>query len=112
MPLSRSFNLVYRPYFRQDAASRRETLVNAATALLANDLDTAKSLLRLYINATVGFIPLGAALGQSPKVLMRVLSPRGNPQTRTLFHLFAHLQRAEGVTLIATEAPPPQSVST
>jgi DNA-binding phage protein len=112
MPLSKSFNQTTKPLIRENPAFRRELLVNAANALLAGDLDTAKAILRMYVNGAVGFIPLAAALGHSSKTLMRILSPRGNPQARTLLHLLAHLQRAEGISLIATEAPPAKRQST
>ncbi|MGD0796989.1 MAG: hypothetical protein ABR910_04615 [Acidobacteriaceae bacterium] len=106
MPLSKSFNQTTKPLIRENPAFRRELLVNAANALLAGDLVTAKAILRMYVNGAVGFIPLATALGHSSKTLMRILSPRGNPQARTLFHLFAHLQRAEGIALIAAPALP------
>ena len=58
-----------------------------------------KSILRKYINGTIGFIQLGADLGRSPKVLMRMLGPKGNPQARSLFEIVAHLQKIEGTVL-------------
>jgi hypothetical protein len=42
---------------------------------------------------------VGAALGRSPKSLMRMLSPTGNPQARNLFEMIAYLQKAEGTVL-------------
>ena len=64
--------------------------------MVAGDLDTAKVVLREYINGTIGFPTLGAALGRSPKSLMRMLSPSGNPQARNLFEMVAYLQKVEG----------------
>jgi hypothetical protein len=55
--------------------------------------------LREYINGTVGFIALGEALSKSPKSLMRMLSPGGNPHARNLFEMVAYLQKAEGAVL-------------
>jgi len=60
---------------------------------------TAKSVLREYINGTVGFVALGEALGRSPKNLMRMLSAQGNPQARNLFEIVAYLQKADGMVL-------------
>jgi hypothetical protein len=54
---------------------------------------------REYVNGTVGFLKLGAALGRSPKSLMRMLSPTGNPQARNLFDIVAYLQKIEGTVL-------------
>lgn len=64
--------------------------------------------LREYVNGTVGFLKLGEALGRSPKSLMRMLSPAGNPQARNLFEMVAYLQKAEGTVL---EVRPRKSVA-
>lgn len=112
MPLTKSFNQTTKPLLRQDPAFRRDLLANAVSTMLAGDLDTGKSILRMYINGTVGFIRLAAALNRNPKVLMRILSPAGNPQARLLFEVLAHLQKLDGVTLKASAIPAPQSVST
>ena len=64
--------------------------------LLAGDLDTGKAILRDYINATIGFEEL-SDMTHTPKSLMRMLGPKGNPQARNLFDVIAHLQRAEGL---------------
>ncbi len=67
--------------------------------LLAGDLETGKAVLRDYINATIGFEDLGALTARTSKSLMRMFGPRGNPQTRNLFEIIAHLQKREGVHL-------------
>ncbi|HWZ50837.1 MAG TPA: hypothetical protein VNW54_05175, partial [Granulicella sp.] len=67
--------------------------------MVAGDLETAKWVLREYINGTLGFIALGEALSKSPKSLMRMLSPVGNPQARNLFEMVAYLQKIEGTVL-------------
>jgi hypothetical protein len=53
--------------------------------MIAGDVETGKSVLRKYINGTVGFIKLGEDLGRSPKVLMRMFGSKGNPQAKSLF---------------------------
>jgi hypothetical protein len=67
--------------------------------MMTGDLEAAKSVLREYINGTLGFIALGEALSKSPKSLMRMLSPEGNPQARNLFEIVAYLQKVEGTVL-------------
>ena len=57
-------------------------LREAVQSMLEGDVDTGKAVLRDYINATVGFEELGKATGTPPKSLIRMLSPRGNPQPR------------------------------
>jgi len=75
---------------------RRAFLSEAFSALLRGDLDTAKPSLRAYINGTMGFAKAGEDLGRSPKRLMRMLGPSGNPQAKNLLELVAYLQKVEG----------------
>jgi DNA-binding phage protein len=67
--------------------------------MLAGDVETGKIVLRDYINATVGFDELADATHKSPKSLMRMLGPSGNPQARNLFEIVAYLQTKEGLRL-------------
>ena len=43
--------------------------------MLSRDLETAKSVLRDYINATIGFAKLSDLTHKPPKSLMRMLGP-------------------------------------
>ena len=103
MPLTKDFNETVREYLQKDADFRRALLKEAVGCMIAGDLETGKSVLRKYINGTVGFIKLGADLGRSPKVLMRMFSAKGNPQARNLFEIVAYLQKAEGTVLEVVE---------
>ena len=78
---------------------RRAFLAEAVRSMVAGDLESAKVTLREFINGTIGFPSLGAALGRSPKSLMRMLSPTGNPQARNLLDMLAYLQKTEGAVL-------------
>jgi hypothetical protein len=98
MTLTRSFRETIKEQLA-DADFRREFLREAVANMVAGDLETAKSVLREYINGTVGFVALGKAVAKSPKSLMRMLSPEGNPQARNLFEMVAYLQKAEGTVL-------------
>jgi DNA-binding phage protein len=98
MVLTRSFRETVMEQMA-DKEFRREFLREAVNDMLTGDLDTAKAVLREYVNGTVGFIKLGDALGRSPKSLMRMLSPDGNPHARNLLELVAYLQKAEGAVL-------------
>jgi len=42
---------------------------------------------------------MGQALGRSPKTLMRMLGPKGNPQIRNFFEIIAYLQKVGGRVL-------------
>jgi hypothetical protein len=83
----------------RDPTFREELLKEGIECLLTGDVDTGKSILRNYINATIGFDALGSLTDKSPKSLMRMLSPKGNPQARNLFEIIAHLQKREGIHL-------------
>ena len=78
-------------------------------SLLAGDIETGKTVLRDCINATVGFGKLSEALGHSPKSLMRMLGPSGNPQAQNRFEIIAFLQREEGVAIKVKLAKHPDS---
>ncbi len=98
MALTRSFRETLQEQLA-NAEFRREFLREAVSNMLSGDLEIAKSVLREYINGTLGFIALGEALSKSPKSLMRMLSPNGNPQARNIFEIVAYLQKYEGTTL-------------
>ena len=99
MVLTRDFKATIRSRLERDAAFREALLKEADDCLLLGDVDTGKALLRDYINATIGFDQLGAVTDKSPKSLMRMFSPRGNPRARNLFEVIEYLQKREGVHL-------------
>jgi DNA-binding phage protein len=65
--------------------------------MLTGDIATAKTILRDYINATVGFTELAEATHIPSKSLMRMLGPTGNPRADNLLMVVSFLQRREGV---------------
>ncbi len=83
----------------RDPDFRKELLREGVETFLSGDVETGKAILRDYINATVGFVPLGKALDMDPKSLMRMLGPSGNPEAQNLFDIIAYLQKKEGVHL-------------
>jgi hypothetical protein len=97
MPLTRDFKETIKVRAEHDCAFREALLTEALDCFLAGDMDTGKTILRDYINATIGFEQLGTLTGKDAKSLMRMLGPKGNPQARNLFDLLAHLQEREGV---------------
>ncbi|MGE5304838.1 MAG: DNA-binding protein [Alphaproteobacteria bacterium] len=99
MPLTRDFKETIRERAGRDAAFREALLKEAVDALLAGEVDTGKTVLRNYINATVGFDRLASVTKKSPKSLMRMLGPKGNPQARNFFEIVAYLQKREGLRL-------------
>jgi DNA-binding phage protein len=99
MPLTKDFKETIQQRARRDAAFREALLKEAVDALLTGDVETGKTVLRDYINATVGFDALAAVTKKSPKSLMRMLGPKGNPQARNFFEIVAYLQKKAGLQL-------------
>ncbi len=99
MALTRDFKETIQARAERDPAFRRELLKEGVQCLLAGEVDTGKTVLRDYINATVGFEELGVLTHKSPKSLMRMFGPKGNPQARNLFEIIGYLQEREGVSL-------------
>jgi DNA-binding phage protein len=103
MPLTKDFNETVREQLQKSAGFRRALLKEAVGCMIEGDVETGKSVLRKYINGTIGFVKLGEKLGRSPKVLMRMFSAKGNPQAKNLFEIVAYLQKAEGTVLEVVE---------
>jgi DNA-binding phage protein len=78
---------------RRDPAFRDALLCEGVNVLLAGDVAAGKSVLRDYINATIGFESLASATGIASKSLMRMFGPDGNPQAQNLFAVLKHLQK-------------------
>ncbi len=99
MVLTRDFKETIRARALRDGEFRQALLAESVEAMLQDDLDLGKSLLRDYINATIGFEKLACMTDKSPKSLMRMFSPRGNPTAKNVFGVIRTLQQAEGVEL-------------
>ena len=97
MALTRDFKKTVRARVQRDPAFRRELLREGVESFLTADVETGKSILRDYINATIGFHELAAITHHSPKSLMRMLGPAGNPYARNLFEIVSCLQEKTGV---------------
>jgi hypothetical protein len=93
--LTRDFNETVKARVARDRTFGRELLREAIECLLSDDIETGKAVLRDYVNATMGFEALGDGTKKSPKSLMRMLGPKGNPQARNLFEVIGYLRRAE-----------------
>jgi len=72
-------------------------------AMLSDDLETGKVLLRDYVNATVGFEALAQDMDKDPNSLMRMLSAKGNPRADNLLAMVSRLKQREGVSFSITQ---------
>lgn len=99
MPLTRDFKKTVQARAQRDPAFREGLLKEGVECLLAGDVDAGKIVLRDYINASMGFKELGTLTNKSPKSLMRMFGPAGNPHSRNLFEVISCIQQHEGVQL-------------
>jgi DNA-binding phage protein len=99
MPLTHSFDATVRERAARDPEFRAALFGEAVSALLDGDLETARLVLRAYINATVGFERLAKATGTPVKSLMRMFGPKGNPTADNLSSVISVLQKKTGVRL-------------
>ena len=99
MALTREFKDTIRQRAERDPAFRIGLLTEAAECLLNDEIDIAKTLLRDYVNATLGFQSLGKLTDKKPKSLMRMLSEKGNPSLGNISKVMASLRQHEGVSL-------------
>jgi DNA-binding phage protein len=99
MALTRDFKATIRARAARDPRFRKELLREGVECMLSGDTATAKTILRDYINATVGFAQVAEATRIPPKSLMRMLGPTGNPRADNLFEIVGFLQTREGVRL-------------
>lgn len=105
MALTKGFKDLVQKRVASDPAFGKALLREGIDAMLTGDVDAGKAILRDYIKATVGFEKLGEATRTQPKSLIRMFSPRGNPQARNLFGVIGYLQKRAGVKLHVTQTP-------
>ena len=99
MALTRSFKDTVMARIEHDPKYGRALLQEAVQCLLDNEVDVGKTILRDYINATVGFGALSEGTGRQTKSLMRMLSASGNPQASSIFQIIRQVQDLTGVQL-------------
>ena len=99
MVLTRDFKETIRERVEREPAFREALFTEGVECMLAGDVDTGRAVLRDYINATIGFQELAGLTDKSPKSLMRMFGPGGNPQARNLFEIIGQLQKCEGLQL-------------
>lgn len=99
MALTRDSKTTLLKRAKEDPQFRAGLLTEAMECFLSGDVDTGKTLLRIYINATIGFQALSKQLQKKDSSLRRMLGPTGNPAAENLFAITELLQRQEGVQL-------------
>lgn len=99
MALTKLFKETVAERVKKDANFRRALLTESIETFLSGDIDTGKSMLRDYINATIGFESLSKALKKDSKSIHRMLGPDGNPRAENIFNIIKTLQDADNISL-------------
>ena len=81
---------------RVDWSTRHALFVMALEALFVGDEALMKLSLRDVINGHLGFEPLAMTTGIPSKSIHRMLSKKGNPTSKNLFHIIRAVAKAEG----------------
>jgi len=97
MALTRDFKETVRARAQSDRSFRLALIEEAVESLLQGDLDSGRSILSNYINATIGYSTLADLTGQSSKSLMRMLGPKGNPTATNLFRIISTVKEQEHI---------------
>jgi hypothetical protein len=96
---TRSYNDTVKHDLQNDPEYRRALLGEVLGCMATGDVETGKSILRKYIEGTVGFPALGKALRESPERLAQMLEPESNPPLNEFFHVVAYLQKIDATVL-------------
>jgi hypothetical protein len=96
---TRSYNDTVKQDLQADPEFRRTLLGEVLGCMAAGDVETGKSVLRKYIDGTLGFHALSEAVGHSPADLMAMLAPSGNPPVSDFFLIVAYLQKIDSTVL-------------
>lgn len=99
MSLTRDFRDTIRERAQREPAFRRALLREGLQLLNEGDVATGRSIIRNYINATVGFPELSRLTKIPSPSLQRMFGPSGNPTVQNLFGVIGHLKRREGVNV-------------
>ncbi len=99
MVLTRKFKETVQVRVKQDPAYRKELIIEATNAFLEGDIDTGKTLLRNYLNATESVLSIARELDLDEKSIRRMIGPSGNPTLKNFVNLIRECQKRENLHL-------------
>ncbi len=99
MALTREFKETVQVRVKQDPAYRKELIIEATNAFLEGDIDTGKTLLRNYLNATESVRSIARELDLEEKSIRRMIGPNGNPTLKNFVNLIRECQKRENLHL-------------
>jgi hypothetical protein len=102
MPLTKEFKTTVMARAHRDKAFCNAMLAEAINELFSGDIDVGKAILRDYINSAISFEILSGMLDKNPKSLMRMLSQKGNPTSKSLFDIFHAIQKLKKMKIVIT----------
>ena len=101
MPLTRDFKETSRERASRDAGFREALLQRPSTPCL-RDVETGKTVLRNYINATVGFDKLATVTQEIAKEPHAYARPERQSSSSQFFEIVAYLQKKRRCALEST----------
>ena len=104
MPLIGSFKDSVKERAERDSGFRLGLFREAIEALLRDDLETGKALLRDCVSATRASRPWRPVSPRAPRSLMRMLSHKGCSRADNLLGMAGHLRKREGAALGVTKS--------
>jgi DNA-binding phage protein len=99
MPLTKQFRETVMARAKADKEFREELIIEATNALLEGDIDTGKSLIKDYLNATEAFAAVANQLQKDEKSIRRMLGPSGNPTLKNFISILQACSSTEHLNL-------------
>ena len=99
MPLTKKFKDTVMARAKADKDFREELIIEATNALLEGDIDTGKSLIKDYLNATETFAVVADQLRKDEKSIRRMLGPSGNPTLKNFIGILKVCSGTEHIDL-------------
>jgi hypothetical protein len=97
MTIKNDFKLKAITRAKKDKKFSEVMLSEAVTELLSGNVDVSKAILRDYINATITFEVLSKFMEKDPRSITRMLSPKGNPKSKSLLMILQMIQKLNKV---------------
>lgn len=102
MPLTRDFKETIMVRAQRDPKFAQTLLDEAVSLFLKGEPETARSILRDLVNATVGFEDFSVHVGSPSKSLHRMLSQKGNPNMDNLSAILSTMADILNVSIETT----------
>jgi DNA-binding phage protein len=99
MVLTRKFRETVQLRVKQDPEYRKQLIIEATNSFLDGDLDTGKTLLRDYLNATEALPSIARELDLDEKSIRRMIGPKGNPTLKNFINLLGACKKLEHLDL-------------